>query len=134
MAELQRSAVSFRRQGSSGVVWDDRFLSGEFKLKNKKQHQQQRLFYSGELARPNSWGQVHHGLSSPNQQQHGEFKLRPIKTGRSPADEGLRRRQNSVEDPADPPSPKLSACGCCGGFGRSPRSSGRTKQPKPRSA
>ncbi|XP_031488437.1 uncharacterized protein At1g15400-like [Nymphaea colorata] len=28
-AALQRSAVSFRRQGSSGLVWDDRFLSGE---------------------------------------------------------------------------------------------------------
>ena len=29
MAGLQRSAVSFRRQGSSGFVWDDRFLSEE---------------------------------------------------------------------------------------------------------
>ncbi|ERN04425.1 hypothetical protein AMTRI_Chr03g46690 [Amborella trichopoda] len=28
---LQRSSVSFRRQGSSGLIWDDRFLSGEIK-------------------------------------------------------------------------------------------------------
>ncbi|KAL0397097.1 UNVERIFIED_CONTAM: MAPK kinase substrate protein [Sesamum calycinum] len=28
MAGLQRSAVSFRRQGSSGLVWDDKFLAG----------------------------------------------------------------------------------------------------------
>ncbi|KAI4387444.1 hypothetical protein MLD38_005277 [Melastoma candidum] len=29
MAELQRSAASFRRQGSSGLVWEDKFLSRE---------------------------------------------------------------------------------------------------------
>jgi len=28
MAELQKSLASFRRQGSSGLVWDDKFLSG----------------------------------------------------------------------------------------------------------
>lgn len=29
MAELQRSAVTFRRSGSSGLVWDERFLSDD---------------------------------------------------------------------------------------------------------
>ncbi|KAF5743304.1 hypothetical protein HS088_TW09G01370 [Tripterygium wilfordii] len=29
MATLQRSAVSFRRQGSSGIVWDDKYALGE---------------------------------------------------------------------------------------------------------
>ncbi|XP_076932851.1 uncharacterized protein At1g15400-like [Bidens hawaiensis] len=29
MAGLQRSSVSFRRQGSSGLIWDDKFLSTE---------------------------------------------------------------------------------------------------------
>ncbi|XP_020231562.1 MAPK kinase substrate protein At1g80180 [Cajanus cajan] len=28
MSELQRSVTSFRRQGSSGLVWDDKFISG----------------------------------------------------------------------------------------------------------
>ncbi|KAI4377136.1 hypothetical protein MLD38_014819 [Melastoma candidum] len=28
MAVLRRSATSFRRQGSSGLVWDDRLLAG----------------------------------------------------------------------------------------------------------
>ncbi|KAK1416794.1 hypothetical protein QVD17_25911 [Tagetes erecta] len=27
MAGLQRSSISFRRQGSSGLIWDDNFLS-----------------------------------------------------------------------------------------------------------
>lgn len=31
MATLQRSAFSFRRNGSSGVVWDDKFMKGEFR-------------------------------------------------------------------------------------------------------
>ncbi|KAI5665237.1 hypothetical protein M9H77_24560 [Catharanthus roseus] len=31
MAALPRSEVSFRRQGSSGLVWDDKLLSGELK-------------------------------------------------------------------------------------------------------
>ncbi|KAK6912617.1 Protein of unknown function DUF4666 [Dillenia turbinata] len=28
MAALQRSTISFRRSGSSGVVWDEKFVSG----------------------------------------------------------------------------------------------------------
>ncbi|KAJ1413386.1 hypothetical protein SESBI_19651 [Sesbania bispinosa] len=44
MAGLQRSAVSFRRQGSSGFVWDDRFLTEELnKVMNNTEepHQEQ---------------------------------------------------------------------------------------------
>lgn len=42
MAGLQRSEMSFRRQGSSGLVWDDKFLSGELrKLSTNKDDQQQ---------------------------------------------------------------------------------------------
>ncbi|PKI48509.1 uncharacterized protein At1g15400-like [Punica granatum] len=38
MEGLQRSEVSFRRQGSSGLVWDDRFLSGELNRINQTEH------------------------------------------------------------------------------------------------
>ncbi|KAL3535838.1 hypothetical protein ACH5RR_004299 [Cinchona calisaya] len=42
MAGLQRSEISFRRQGSSGLVWDDRVLSGELKkLSTSKDDQTQ---------------------------------------------------------------------------------------------
>ncbi|KAG5602054.1 hypothetical protein H5410_033424 [Solanum commersonii] len=37
MAGLQRSAVSFRRQGSSGLTWDDKYLSGKPKEEMKLQ-------------------------------------------------------------------------------------------------
>uniref|UniRef100_A0A0A0KA73 MAPK kinase substrate protein n=1 Tax=Cucumis sativus TaxID=3659 RepID=A0A0A0KA73_CUCSA len=35
MAGLQRSVVSFRRQGSSGVVWDDKFIAEELRKAGK---------------------------------------------------------------------------------------------------
>lgn len=37
MATLQRSAVSFRRQGSSGSVWEDKFSSGNMHNMMQKQ-------------------------------------------------------------------------------------------------
>ncbi|XP_028781398.1 uncharacterized protein At1g15400-like [Neltuma alba] len=39
MAELQRSVTSFRRQGSSGLVWNDKFLSNN--QNNPNNHHQQ---------------------------------------------------------------------------------------------
>ncbi|KAJ7951881.1 MAPK kinase substrate protein [Quillaja saponaria] len=39
MAGLQRSAISFRRQGSSGLVWEDRFVSGELNQVNQTENQ-----------------------------------------------------------------------------------------------
>ncbi|GJV88174.1 NADH-cytochrome b5 reductase-like protein [Tanacetum coccineum] len=35
MAGLPRSEMSFRRSGSSGLVWDDKLLSGELKPKEE---------------------------------------------------------------------------------------------------
>ncbi|XP_022756478.1 uncharacterized protein At1g15400-like [Durio zibethinus] len=34
MSGLQRSTTSFRRQGSSGLVWNDKFLSGDLNRMN----------------------------------------------------------------------------------------------------
>ncbi|CAH8370570.1 unnamed protein product [Eruca vesicaria subsp. sativa] len=34
---LQRSTTSFRRQGSSGLIWNDRFLSGEIRKDERKE-------------------------------------------------------------------------------------------------
>lgn len=36
MAGLPRSDVSFRRSGSSGLIWDDKLLSGEIMPKDEK--------------------------------------------------------------------------------------------------
>lgn len=103
MAGLQRSSMSFRRQGSSGFVWDDRFLSGELK-------QQQQVEQDQENVEENEINIVK------------DFKaLRPIDTGlqRSRSNGGGRgyRSTGKISPAFEPPSPKVSACGFCGGFG-----------------
>ncbi|KAK7294107.1 hypothetical protein RJT34_16990 [Clitoria ternatea] len=99
MAGLQRSEVSFRRQGSSGLVWDDRLLSGELNKLNKEE----------------------------DQQQKGEIKdLKPINTvQRSRSTGGYRT--GKVSPAIEPPSPKLSACGFCAAFGKTGHKGQRSK-------
>ncbi|GMH14282.1 hypothetical protein Nepgr_016123 [Nepenthes gracilis] len=111
MAGLQRSTVSFRRQGSSGLVWDDRFLSGELAEPKK----QERGFFSEELSKANTSQQSAHD----HRIQQEDLKLRPIRTDRSASGRGSHtvRKDFPAEDP---PSPKTSGFSCCGGFGRSP--------------
>jgi len=104
MAGFQRSTTSFRRQGSSGLVWDDRFLSGDLSK-----------------TRPN-----------PKDKEMVEF--RDLRPSRSVGSVGMLERSQStgggghaayrstvkVEPPTlDPPSPKLAGCGLCGLFGKS---------------
>ncbi|XP_057772873.1 uncharacterized protein At1g15400-like [Salvia miltiorrhiza] len=115
MAGLQRSAVSFRRQGSSGFVWDDKFLSGELNkladqqkedYKNKKsQH-----LKTGDNAAENSSGSG--GLTIERSRSSGG---RAYRTGR-------------VSPALEPPSPRVSACGLCGAFGNSNKT--RRRPPK----
>lgn len=102
MAGLQRSSMSFRRQGSSGFVWDDRFLSGELK-------QQQQVAQDQENVEENKINIVE------------DFKaLRPINTSlqRSRSNGGGRGYGSTgkISPAFEPPSPKVSACGFCGGF------------------
>ncbi|GAB4842058.1 hypothetical protein Ancab_012018 [Ancistrocladus abbreviatus] len=113
MAELQRSAISFRRQGSSGLVWDDRFLSGDL----REPRGEEPRFFSGELRKSNRAQQPAFPI------HHEELRLRPTRTERSAiTGRGGEGRRAAISHENDPPSPKLSACGCCGGFGKSPRS------------
>lgn len=101
MAGLQRSEISFRRQGSSGLVWEDRLPPGEL---NKKEDGEEKEGGSG-----------------------SEFReLRPSRsvgsgTGieRSRSNGGGRGyRTGKVTPSLDPPSPKVSGCGFCGVFGK----------------
>ncbi|EEF37904.1 MAPK kinase substrate protein At1g80180 [Ricinus communis] len=63
---LQRSTTSFRRQGSSGLVWDDKFLTGESHQNNEKAETSS----NGKLQRSQSAGGVIYRTvkvsSSPN--------------------------------------------------------------------
>ncbi|KAI4331468.1 hypothetical protein MLD38_029656 [Melastoma candidum] len=93
MEGLQRSAVSFRRQGSSGLVWDDKFLSGE-------------------LTKPRD-----------DVQGTGDSTAQPpaatLERSRSAGEGGRRYHRTARDSPvAEPPSPRVSACGFCGAFGK----------------
>ncbi|XP_021859149.1 uncharacterized protein At1g15400-like [Spinacia oleracea] len=110
---LQRSAISFRRQGSSGLVWDDRLVSGE--IARPKDRSKPR-FYSQELALPNraqQQKQQQQRSRDSRAQDDINVNVKPIKTGRS---------NNQNDEPA---SPRVKGCGCCPALGRTPRS-GRT--------
>uniref|UniRef100_A0A803LN43 Citrate synthase n=2 Tax=Chenopodium quinoa TaxID=63459 RepID=A0A803LN43_CHEQI len=115
---LQRSDISFRRQGSSGLVWDDLFLSGEITRPRNTSNSTKPRFYSQEFTLPN---RPLHG----QQRQQSRFcddlnvnnptiNIKPIKTTRS--------NQDKIDEPG---SPRVKGCGCCAALGRTPRS-GRT--------
>ncbi|KAJ7956662.1 Plant/F18B13-26 protein [Quillaja saponaria] len=101
MAGLQRSVTSFRRQGSSGMVWDDKFikgLAGDLNQTKSNQRDDQK-----EEPRPS--------------QNKGSVGMMP--RSRSA---GARSYPTTVKvspPRKDPPSPKVSgACGLCGFFGK----------------
>ncbi|KAI6681704.1 hypothetical protein NL676_035585 [Syzygium grande] len=103
MVGLQRSAKSFRRQGSSGLVWDDKFLSGDPSNQTRSNQQQanRKADRHRELRPSQSTGSIdtaHRSQSNSRQPCHA------IKVG-SPS-------------PPDPPSPRVSHCGLCGIFGK----------------
>ncbi|XP_019191585.1 PREDICTED: uncharacterized protein At1g15400 [Ipomoea nil] len=91
MAALPRSEVSFRRQGSSGLVWDDKLLSGELKKISTKDEGGDQ---TKEAAKPSS---VQRSRSSGG---------------------GRGFRSTEIKPSYDPPSPKVSGCGICGMFGK----------------
>ncbi|KAJ8637640.1 hypothetical protein MRB53_011907 [Persea americana] len=106
MAGLQRSSVSFRRQGSSGLIWEDRFLSGELNQKKQKEEGEKEI---GGLRHCQSVGNI--GMMERNR-----------------SGEGRAWRTVKVSPAIEPPSPKVSGCGICGVFGK-PAS---TKPPRSR--
>lgn len=103
MAGLQRSTISFRRQGSSGLVWNDRFLSGDLSKTNGNLEDKEMVEFR-DLRPSRSVGSV------------GMLDRSRSTGGRGHA---AYRSTVKVEPPTlDPPSPKLAGCGLCGLFGK----------------
>lgn len=127
MEGLQRSAVSFRRQGSSGLIWDDNLLKAEIdRFDQRKANQDQADEESKKKEDEN------------DAVERVEKEMKPIRTigsgntiERSRSNGGRAYRTGKVSPAIDPPSPKVSACGFCGSaFGK--RKEGRAQR-KPRS-
>lgn len=121
MEGLQRSAISFRRQGSSGFVWDDKFLAGEFnKLANERKEESSSKENKEESASTAS-------ASAPA----AERKSPPpagLTIERSRSNGGRAFRTGKVSPAVEPPSPRVSAFGCCGAFKKSEKA--RRRPPK----
>ncbi|EOA22956.1 hypothetical protein CARUB_v10003694mg [Capsella rubella] len=89
---LQRSTASFRRQGSSGLIWKDRFFSGE--IRNDVERQEDRC---------------------NDQYRDGSMAATAATLQRSASDGGgcgHGGRLGEISPALDPPSPKISSVGC----------------------
>nr|GMC68821.1 MAPK kinase substrate protein At1g80180 [Ipomoea batatas] len=126
MAGLQRSAVSFRRQGSSGLVWDDKFLAS---LVNQKEETLTDQLPDSQLKQA--------GEQSKEQQPAAAAPAEPIVSSRN-AGSIQRSRSNGggrgfrtgkVSPAIEPQSPKVSACGLCGPFAKQEKGRRRSKIP-----
>ncbi|KAK4265236.1 hypothetical protein QN277_026316 [Acacia crassicarpa] len=112
MAELQRSVTSFRRQGSSGLVWKDKFLSASQGHNHPNNHHQQP---------PNP---APHRSRSAGGQPYGAVNITlPPKHDGAPPYQAVNITPHPKEDP---PSPKVPTCGLCGIFGKQPVADHRT--------
>ncbi|KAG0458009.1 hypothetical protein HPP92_023166 [Vanilla planifolia] len=94
MAGLQRSTETFRRSGSSGLVWEDLHLPGG--MNEPKQEEED------EAAGPNKAP----GMMRRNRSTGGG------------GGGGRGYRTDQVAPAVDPPSPKVSCCGFCGDFSK----------------
>ncbi|ONK59535.1 uncharacterized protein A4U43_C08F7420 [Asparagus officinalis] len=104
MAGLQRSSETFRRSGSSGLVWEDRFLSDEMKQPKKAEEDGEAERPLPELRRSDQPSTALRQHARPLAASNGCWRQ--------------RYRAGQVSPAVDPPSPKLSGCGFCGIFGK----------------
>ncbi|KAJ1282361.1 hypothetical protein BS78_03G046000 [Paspalum vaginatum] len=116
MAGLQRSSQTFRRSGSSGLVWDERLMSQdggqrepEGEAMEFKELRHSRSVGSVGLQRRRNDGAEHRRCNDDDDNTQG-FRTRRV----APA--------------LDPPSPKVPGCIFCGIF----RKAGASEPSKPR--
>ncbi|KAH7865428.1 hypothetical protein Vadar_006533 [Vaccinium darrowii] len=130
MVKLQRSVTSFRRQGSSGTVWDDKFLNelnDQLNQKggdeNKKPEEDQQIGQKQD--------QVHEVKLKPSLAAAGSIERSRSNGGgieRSRSNGGIERSRSNgggralsarkVSPAFDPPSPRISTCGFFCSFGK----------------
>ena len=146
MAGLQRSAVSFRRQGSSGLVWDDKLLSGELgqqPAQPTNQREDHHLLHSGTTDNSDKQPRQEilqaqpHGKQQEAKEEVAASRVSPrtvvgsIERSRSNGG-GPRYRTGRVSPAIEPPSPKVSAFGfcTCSAFGKPPHEKISRRPPK----
>ena len=140
MAGLQRSATTFRRSGSSGLVWDERFLTeadAEAKAADgATEEPQPELRHSRSVG---SIGMLRRGGAGDGDAKKAKEKKQQQKRKKQGHKEEPRSNQQvfrtkDVAPDVDPPSPRVSGCILCTIFGGSSSGSGtaRRRPNKPR--
>jgi len=136
MAGLQRSATTFRRSGSSGLVWDERFLTeadAEAKAADGATEEPQ-----PELRHSRSIGMLRRGGAGDGDDKKAKEKKKQQKQKQGHKEESRSNHQvfrtKDVAPDVDPPSPRVSGCILCTIFGGSSSGSGtaRRRPNKPR--
>ncbi|OEL18799.1 hypothetical protein BAE44_0020183 [Dichanthelium oligosanthes] len=121
MAGLQRSATTFRRSGSSGLVWDERFLTEAEDAEAKAK--------ASDGAAEEPQPELRHSRSV------GSIGM--LRRGGAGADaDGSNGQQvfrtKDVAPDVDPPSPRVSGCILCTIFGGSGSGGAARRRSKPR--
>ncbi|PUZ60057.1 hypothetical protein GQ55_4G092900 [Panicum hallii var. hallii] len=137
MAGLQRSATTFRRSGSSGLVWDERFLTeadAEAKAADGAvEEPQPELRHSRSVG---SIGMLRRGGASDGDNKKAKEKKQKQKQGHKEESRSNQQvfRTKDVAPDVDPPSPRVSGCILCTIFGGSGSGAGtaRRRSSKPR--
>ena len=139
MAGLQRSATTFRRSGSSGLVWDERFLTeadAEAKAADgATEEPQPELRHSRSVG---SIGMLRRGGAGDGDDKKAKEKKKQQKQKQGHKEESRSNQQvfrtKDVAPDVDPPSPRVSGCILCTIFGGSSSGSGtaRRRSNKPR--
>ncbi|KAG2612664.1 uncharacterized protein At1g15400-like [Panicum virgatum] len=137
MAGLQRSATTFRRSGSSGLVWDERFLTeadAEAKAADgATEEPQPELRHSRSVG---SIGMLRRGGAGDGDDKKAKEKKKQQKQGHKEESRSNQQvfRTKDVAPDVDPPSPRVSGCILCTIFGGSSSGSGtaRRRPNKPR--
>lgn len=107
MEGLQRSSTTFRRSGSSGLVWEERFAPG---------------------AGPGGGGaggemdEADKKINMGEEEGVGRLK-RSRSHGNGGGSGGGGYRAGRVSPSLDPPSPRVSVCGFCSFFAKTPTAS-----------
>ncbi|KAJ1259782.1 hypothetical protein BS78_10G182400 [Paspalum vaginatum] len=121
MAGLQRSATTFRRSGSSGLVWDERFLAeaeaGAKAGDGAAEEPQPELRHSRSVG---SIGMLRRGGAGGGG-DGDDKKAKEKKKQKQGHKEDARRSQQvfrtkDVAPDVDPPSPRVSGCILCSIF------------------
>ncbi|KAK4761024.1 hypothetical protein SAY87_005917 [Trapa incisa] len=116
MEGLQRSTISFRRQGSSGLVWDNKFLSGELTLLNNEGREATDRPKDPEAGTQELPWDINADHTPPAIGTSAASLERNPSTGGGGG--GGRYRMGRASPAMDPPSPKASSCGFCRALGK----------------